>query len=360
MNGEEIYNTKESNLTHQQRNETKQKFKTVENSVIQLFQMTRNQAVLLREKPDEKSKSELLPPNTRIKIKKRAKKEISVGKQWEKIQVTTGEGFGKIGWVLKEDLETEEQPETKEVTFEKAQELFDELKNAEFSFKGKKANIPFHYVADGCYIRAHKMAKLLTKKGYKSQKIFLNATSKPVTVFSNYAEDVDIGEEPVQEWKYHVAPIINVQIEQQVKPYVIDPSLFEEPAPLDEWRKSMKREIGVPYEIGILPKEYYTLKSLADDAVYKRDKKYLLKHASKEPFYIMAAKIREILNSRKPLRDQKQQYEILVEGKTKKFLKDFSKRFPKLLNQVEKTFQSIGVVENNPTLEQQQVMVFKF
>ncbi len=338
LNREEIHGRETPNLAHQQRNETKQKSKIVDNFVIQLFQRTKNQKIVLREKPDYKSKPLLLLlPNTRIKIKKRAEGETDVGEQWEKIEVTTGKGFGKIGWVLKEKIETEEQPETEEVTLKKAQELFDELKKAEFSFGGKKANIPFCYVDAGCYIRAHKMSKLLTKKGYKVEKAFAVAKSGFLRAYSIYTGDVALGKEPVQTWEYHVAPVINVQTGQGVKQYVIDPSLFDKPVHIDEWVERMKykgqKNDEVKVDLYIASKEHYNSgleeDILEDDALYKGDKEKLFDYASKERFYIMAAKIRQI-NSGDSFRDY-EQFQFLWNRKNEEFKTLFSQLFPNLL-----------------------------
>ncbi len=218
------------NLYQKRRDGEKQKGK-IESSVIQLFPMTKAE-VMLREKPEETSDTDKLPANTRIKIKKRDEGETDVDDKWEKIEVTTGEKNGKVGWVLKEDLKVEEQTETEEVALSNATQLFDELKNAKITdSKGRKINIPFDDMLDYCAARAHKMAKLLTKKGYASEKAFVVAKKDNKLKVSGNSV-----------WEYHVAPVINVKIDAEVKQYIIDPSLFAKPVPILEWLQKMGAE----------------------------------------------------------------------------------------------------------------------
>jgi hypothetical protein len=49
-------------------------------------------------------------------------------------------------------------------------------------------------------------------------------------------------------WRYHVAPVVHVQSGHGVVPMVIDPSLFNRPVTVDEWRQRQKTTAGhLPY-----------------------------------------------------------------------------------------------------------------
>lgn len=88
--------------------------------------------------------------------------------------------------------------------------------------------IPFQYVVDGCYARAHKMRQIMIK-GYKydCEKVFSYEGSTGSLA-------VDAGDCCV-EWWYHVAPLVTLQTAHGTKKFVIDPSLFDQPVPIDVW-----------------------------------------------------------------------------------------------------------------------------
>lgn len=103
-----------------------------------------------------------------------------------------------------------------------------ELKTA-FDYVAGQKYIPFAYAKDGCYARAHEMARLLENKKIITGKVFLESTNDqhPLTVNSPEAGKIT--------WWYHVASFVNVKTETGVETYVIDPSLFHQAVPLKEW-----------------------------------------------------------------------------------------------------------------------------
>lgn len=90
--------------------------------------------------------------------------------------------------------------------------------------------IPFQYVVDGCYARAHKMRQILDNEfGYDCEKVF--SYEDPSAFLA-----VNTGECCVY-WWYHVAPLVtvwNVQ-KQKTEKYVMDPSMFDTWVTIDEW-----------------------------------------------------------------------------------------------------------------------------
>lgn len=91
-------------------------------------------------------------------------------------------------------------------------------------------DIPFDYKDDGCYARAHLMARRFEKMGIPVEKAWIKGNlSVPGT---------DI------QWNYHVAPVINVKDDHgEIVKYVIDPSLNDKAVPLDTWVNSMKHDV---------------------------------------------------------------------------------------------------------------------
>lgn len=96
--------------------------------------------------------------------------------------------------------------------------------------------IPFQYVIDGCYARAHKMRRIIEDDyGYCCEKVFS---------FANQDDDelaVRAGKWGgcCVTWWYHVAPLIRVRVKifsfKFVLAMVVDPSMFDKPVLLSTW-----------------------------------------------------------------------------------------------------------------------------
>lgn len=100
--------------------------------------------------------------------------------------------------------------------------------------------IPFQYVRDGCYARAHKMREIIrTKFGYCVEKVFSfgNAGTERLSVRANKWGGCCVT------WWYHVAPVIRVKTVLKLRTrnvtltlaYVIDPGMFNQPVLLSTW-----------------------------------------------------------------------------------------------------------------------------
>jgi hypothetical protein len=104
--------------------------------------------------------------------------------------------------------------------------------------------IPFQYVRDGCYARAHKMKQIIEDQyGYCCEKVFS---------FANQGNDrlwVRAGKWGgcCVDWWYHVAPLVRVRVQLSFRigtsrlafdlqlAMVIDPSMFDKPVLLSTW-----------------------------------------------------------------------------------------------------------------------------
>jgi hypothetical protein len=93
--------------------------------------------------------------------------------------------------------------------------------------------IPFQYVRDGCYARAHKMRWIIeTRYRFCCEKIFS---------FANHPPDrLDVQATKwggcCVEWWYHVAPLVRVRLGRlAVLLLVIDPGMFNKPVLLTTW-----------------------------------------------------------------------------------------------------------------------------
>lgn len=109
------------------------------------------------------------------------------------------------------------------------------LKEVESLYKELAANktIPFEFPFDGCYARAQAMAKIMEDKGIISGKAFLEGNLS--------VESKEFG--PIS-WRYHVAPIVMVQVGGKNVPYVLDPSITTGPVTFEDWKKQMISKPG--------------------------------------------------------------------------------------------------------------------
>ena len=119
----------------------------------------------------------------------------------------------------------------------------------------KDPNIPFDYALDGCFSRAHKMAYLLDEKGIISGKAFIMGRLFASTKYGPAS------------WRYHVAPVVLVKVNQELKPYIIDPALFSTAVPYEEWKSLITGATAMPGRARGNPArviEYYTNRFVYD------------------------------------------------------------------------------------------------
>jgi len=102
--------------------------------------------------------------------------------------------------------------------------------------------IPFQYVRDGCYARAHKMRQMISKKyGYCVEKVFSFAIGSPNTL----AVNAGMWGGCCVEWWYHVVPLMRLNVTSKSGRtyqlcYVIDPGMFTTPVTLSTWLQAQR------------------------------------------------------------------------------------------------------------------------
>lgn len=104
------------------------------------------------------------------------------------------------------------------------------LKKANELFKKAAArkDIAWKYKYDGCYARAHLMARMFEAEGVRTDKVWIKGDL--------YVPETDI------RWNFHVAPIVYVDDGKGGnKKMVIDPSLFDKPVTVEEWDQRMSK-----------------------------------------------------------------------------------------------------------------------
>lgn len=111
----------------------------------------------------------------------------------------------------------------------------------------KKKTIPFDYSKDGCYARAHRMARIAQRHGIRVAKIFIDGSLDP---FLNDGWS----------WRYHVAPVVAVKENKKIKLMVIDPSLFKRPVSVSDWSiKSIGSEKNSRFNLNLRTRAAYDL-----------------------------------------------------------------------------------------------------
>lgn len=119
---------------------------------------------------------------------------------------------------LNSALSTVEKSPKDFIDIETAYRLFDEARSMN--------DIAWNYKTDGCYARAHLMARAFEKQGVHVDKAWLKG-------------NLGLPEENI-EWNYHVAPLVYVKDKNgKINPMIIDPSVFPSPVSLDEWVKKI-------------------------------------------------------------------------------------------------------------------------
>jgi hypothetical protein len=123
-------------------------------------------------------------------------------------------------------------------SYAKAKQIFDYCAALSCNLPGPYAVnpcIPFQYVIDGCYARAHQMRRIITTHfGYCCEKVFSFGMDG-----DTLAVKADKWGGCCVFWWYHVAPLIRVRFKipkfNFTLAMVIDPSMFDKPVLLHTW-----------------------------------------------------------------------------------------------------------------------------
>jgi hypothetical protein len=141
-------------------------------------------------------------------------------------------------------------------SYAKAKEIFDFCAQLSCHLPGPHAVtpcIPFQYVRDGCYARAHQMRRIITKRyRYCCEKVFSFATegNDRLAVQANKWGGCCVT------WWYHVAPLIRVRLKFRIPglpknfsimlAMVIDPGMFDKPVLLSTWLAAQENTACTP------------------------------------------------------------------------------------------------------------------
>ncbi|WP_127716280.1 protein-glutamine glutaminase family protein [Halobacteriovorax sp. HLS] len=134
-----------------------------------------------------------------------------------------------------------ERMSKKTISIDRAKELFNKAK--------ARKDIAWNYTFDGCYARAHLMARMFEEEGVHVDKAWLRGSLQ-----------IPSGT-PQQTWGYHVAPLVHIENDDgSVVEMIIDPSVAQGPIGPSEWAAMMKVDLNqsdkVSYPTPINTKKY--------------------------------------------------------------------------------------------------------
>lgn len=124
--------------------------------------------------------------------------------------------------------------------------------------------IPFQFVADGCYARAHKMRQIIESYyGYTSYKVFNYACNGAGTLSVSATL---WGNNCCVKWWYHVTSYVYVQSGSSQVAYAIDPAMFNGPVSISTWVAAQKN-VGCGYNGSAQGQVYYTSNAYAPSSL---------------------------------------------------------------------------------------------
>jgi hypothetical protein len=107
----------------------------------------------------------------------------------------------------------------------------------EFNKLAADPEIPFGYILDGCYARAHLMADTMHKDDINVSKMFVmvgdpNDNTDRLTAHNKYMD---------ASWWYHVADVTVAENDKthEKEAFIMDPSMFDHPIPAQQWIHQM-------------------------------------------------------------------------------------------------------------------------
>ena len=154
-------------------------------------------------------------------------------------------------------------------SYAKAKEIFDFCAAQSCNLPGPYAIpqcIPFQYVIDGCYARAHAMRRIIEDDyGYCCEKVFSFANQNMDTLAVNASKWGGC----CVTWWYHVAPLVRVRVTirlgafrlQFVIALVIDPGMFDKPVLLSSW-------LAAQENLGCSPNAHVSMYSIQSGSAY--------------------------------------------------------------------------------------------
>lgn len=131
--------------------------------------------------------------------------------------------------------------------------------NKIFSDFAKDPKYAFDVVENGCWARAHIMARELEKRGIRVGKIFAEGVLSVQT--PKALDGIGVA------WSYHVAPVIAVETKNGVELRVIDPALFNQAVPVKTWTDKMLPNQAFKERVKLYMTDRFVLNPLREESL---------------------------------------------------------------------------------------------
>ncbi len=137
---------------------------------------------------------------------------------------------------------------TQVLTQQQAAKLFDDMVNLTVMIGGVNEPIPYKFPDDGCWIRAHAMYRSICQT-YASWKVWnYRSAGGSLDTCSIYGDPTKPACPSVRKhhvtWRYHVAPMVLVQVGGKPQQMVLDPSLFGGPVTVTAWQNAQNANLA--------------------------------------------------------------------------------------------------------------------
>jgi|GEM_PF-1107124 len=140
--------------------------------------------------------------------------------------------------------------------------------NDEFKKLAKDKSIPYEYIIDGCYARAHLMCETMMKDKINCAKMFViveDLFGEGQLTASNKFMNAS--------WWYHVAPLVFAKDTEtgEVKGFIMDPSIDKKPLTPEEWiNRIWDKNIKIKIDITRVP-QYGPIESDGENVTFEEN-----------------------------------------------------------------------------------------
>ncbi len=155
-------------------------------------------------------------------------------------------------------IQAYDEKQIKPISMEQAQELFDKARAMD--------DIAWNYKQDGCYARAHLMARRFEEMGVQVDKAWLKGSLRAK------GENGEID----TLWNFHVAPVVYVENKEgKIERMVIDPSIEKGPVTAMTWAKNLSSDVDGKVETTTFPYPENSAYHLRNSLAFSNSDPYL-------------------------------------------------------------------------------------
>lgn len=112
------------------------------------------------------------------------------------------------------------------LTYQEALDVFLSYRNMDLNWSAPEY---------GCQARAEVFSYEIEKKKHLKLAKAMISTDRPLQEY--FYAPLKMNKQTCFKWSFHVAPVVMVRTQSGKVPFVIDPTLFDEPRPVEDWKR---------------------------------------------------------------------------------------------------------------------------